>query len=827
MIKTINKIATFFVACMVMVSLIQLPQTAQQVRAASVERPDVKITQFTISHQEGTSDDTFKYWENLKFDLDWDASMYQNNLKAGDYFTVNLPSTLRFGLNDTATQFDIVDKKTGVVTGRAEVTAFFSGGGTLKVTFTNAVENVYEVKGTISTFGRFVYDKIKIGEVNTFQADINGKPGTASVTITQPTISPDEVLTKWSSLTANPKEVDWTVRINYGKAQPYTNVVFTDALTAQNGSLSGIQYIPHSFVLSRVEVAPSGEVIREYERTNISDKVKLNATKTAFTYDLGTVPQDAVYYVTYKTTYVSGIILDNKVKMASTEYTNTVTSRYQDFSGQGLSESISASQLKLIKVEKNNDANKLAGTTFKVTSAAGESWDLTTDNNGEATLYNLLPGKYTIVETAATKGYILNATPIVVELISGVNKNVVITNEKEAGTIEVTKTDKATNALLAGAEFDVKDATEKVVDHIVTNQNGVATTKALPYGTYSVVETKAPLGYVLNTTAQKATISQNSKAVKMAITNVKEAPKTGNITIYKVDAATKTALAGAEFDVKNAQGAVVGHVITDAKGNATLSNLPLGAYSVVETKAPVGYVLNQTATAVKLDANTTLATVTIENQKQAEKTGNIEITKVDGCSKRALAGAEFDILDANETVVDHVITNDKGIATSKNLPLGIYHVVETKAPAGYILNATPTYVRMTEGCPKIKVTKTNMPQPKVKNGSIVISKYDSETKTRLSGMTFSIRHVQSGMTKTVKMREYNTIELTDLPLGTYEIKEQKAPDGYDLDAKVYKVELTEKEATKSVDIFNVRQRCVPRPCREERKKKVISINEVK
>ncbi|AHA04338.1 SpaA isopeptide-forming pilin-related protein [Pediococcus pentosaceus] len=66
--------------------------------------------------------------------------------------------------------------------------------------------------------------------------------------------------------------------------------------------------------------------------------------------------------------------------------------------------------------------------------------------------------------------------------------------------------------------------------------------------------------------------------------------------------------------------------------------------------------------------------------------GKIKIIKTDADTGSKLAGAEFDFLDENGKVVDHLTTNKNGTITSKILPAGVYKVVETKAPDGYKLS---------------------------------------------------------------------------------------------------------------------------------------------
>lgn len=183
----------------------------------------------------------------------------------------------------------------------------------------------------------------------------------------------------------------------------------------------------------------------------------------------------------------------------------------------------------------------------------------------------------------------------------------------------------------------------------------------------------------------------------------------GNIEITKVSE-DETPLAGAEFDVINSKGNVVDHVVTGDDGIATTIDLPLGKYTVVETVAPDGYVLDNTPHEVTITAKDSdmIFELTVVDQKEEEvvPSGKIKITKVNE-NHKTLANAEFNIVDSTGTVVDHVITNDKGIATSIDLPLGTYSVIETKAPDGYKLDKTPHKVTIKTDGEIVEITVVN------------------------------------------------------------------------------------------------------------------------
>ncbi|AGO08720.1 hypothetical protein GTP10_04470 [Lactiplantibacillus plantarum] len=165
-------------------------------------------------------------------------------------------------------------------------------------------------------------------------------------------------------------------------------------------------------------------------------------------------------------------------------------------------------------------------------------------------------------------------------------------------TIELTKHDAATKAVLAGAVYELQDSTGKVIQTgLTTDSQGQLIVKNLRAGDYQFVETKAPLGYELNTTPVKFTLGgiEPEVAFQVSQDDVKQpvVPTTGDVTLTKTDATTKAALAGAVYELQDATGKVLKTgLTTDTTGQLTVFGLTAGDYQFVETKAPSGYQLN-------------------------------------------------------------------------------------------------------------------------------------------------------------------------------------------------------------------------------------------
>ena len=334
------------------------------------------------------------------------------------------------------------------------------------------------------------------------------------------------------------------------------------------------------------------------------------------------------------------------------------------------------------------------------------------DGNGALVVENLFPGNYELVESVVSEGYLEPEEPIAfsidgegvltladsadAELVDGV---VVIKNYPPSvntplGSIEITKTDIDTDETLEDAEFRLTNQEGDVVDTLTTDENGKVTFKDLPYGEYKLEETKAPEGYVLNKESKIIKINDNAQNEKYTYTNK---PITGSAKVVKTDE-SGTPVAGAEFTLMSGE-KVDGKATTNAEGIAEFTGLSYGVeYTVTETKAPEGYVLNE--------ENTHTFTITKDGQVvdlnsiNIAVTGSLQVTKVDTDSKEPLAGAEFTLTDAEGDVVATKTTDKNGVAVFHDLAYGVeYKITETKAPAGYLLSeeATDTFTILEHG----------------------------------------------------------------------------------------------------------------------------------
>ncbi|MFB5394911.1 collagen binding domain-containing protein [Enterococcus faecalis] len=459
-------------------------------------------------------------------------------------------------------------------------------------------------------------------------------------------------------------------------------------------------------------------------------------------------------------------------------------------------------QLKVEKVDENNEVKRLAGAEFSLYDQKNNLIEKgVTNENGELLFSNLSPdGEYYLVETKAPNGYELDETKHPVSFAGKADYTLTyrVKNKQQVqiGSIKIVKQDKESKKRLTGAEFQWKDTVTGKTGTVTVGTDGTVTIPNLAVNrTYELTETKAPTGYVLDKTVHKVTLT-TAQANKVVTVIIENTAQKGSIKIVKQDKDSKKRLTGAEFQWKDTVTGKTGIVTVGTDGTITIPNLSVNrTYEITETKAPVGYVLDKTVHKVTLttaQANK-VVTVTIDNTAQK---GSLAIIKVDKDSRKRLAGAEFKWRDTVTGKEGTVVADKNGQALITDLPVNrVYEITEIKASNGYILNnKTYRVILTTNFADKIGYyTIENTAQ----EGSLAIIKVDKDSRKRLAGAEFKWRDTVTGKEGTVVADKNGQALITNLPVNrVYEITEIKAPNGYILNNKTYRVILTTNFADK-------------------------------
>ena len=378
-----------------------------------------------------------------------------------------------------------------------------------------------------------------------------------------------------------------------------------------------------------------------------------------------------------------------------------------------------------------------------------------------------------------------------------------------------------------------------------TDEKGYACSIPLPYGTYIVRETTTPHNYK-PVEDFEITIRENNPDKPQVWKVLLDKEFSAKLKIIKKDDETKkpVLVAGTEFKIYDLDHkkyveqvttypTVTVHksFFTDSQGYLILpKNLEIGHYRIEEVTAPDGYVVNKNYVEITVDSDTAYEVdgvsgdviIEVSYEDQPVK-GNLVVYKkgemLSGFEKdfiykeQYLSGAEFEVraaedictpdhqkdadgnrivLYAKDTLVTTITTGESGKAVAKDLPLGRYYVVETKAPEGFVLNPEPVKVALTyqdQDTPIVEAEAiVGNDRQKV---SISVEKQDAENGRVLSGAVFGIynkKDIQANGKVLVKadtlLQEMTSDEngmatcTLDLPFGEYYVKELKAPEGF-------------------------------------------------
>lgn len=330
-------------------------------------------------------------------------------------------------------------------------------------------------------------------------------------------------------------------------------------------------------------------------------------------------------YVLKEISTNANYILNEKAFDINVEYNKTTSQTITNEHKKG--------NIKVYKVDKDNKKVVLGNVEFQLYSEEFKKVVGTyyTDVNGELEIKNIRTGNYKLIETKTNKWYNLAGdTQIKVEWDKETTKT--IENELKKGQVKVIKVDKDNNEVkLEGVEFEVLDENNKVLEKIVTDENGEALTSKYAIRDFSKLklrETKTLENYVLSDKVETIELKENQ------ISNIKfENEKIkGKVEITKVDSKDENKkLEGAKFGLYDENDNLIETLITDKEGIALSQVLYKGNYYLKELETGSNYyLLNEDTFEFEIAKNGETIKKTIKNEPvditvDVDKVGTTEI----------------------------------------------------------------------------------------------------------------------------------------------------------------------------------------------------------
>lgn len=627
--------------------------------------------------------------------------------------------------------------------------------------------NVPSVSFTVNGNELTVTSKTAPKEEITVTSEKNGSQRKGLITWTDGIYAPgkgSQDTVTYAQSVNDPVKAYVKIKVSYGSAKIVK--------TSEDGKVDGISFrIQGNGVDKTVKTANGGQIQVDNLIPGIYTVTELTEEKY--------VPQD-VQHITVISGQITTVNFSNTLK----KWQLSVTKRDKETGNPQGDASLSGAKYGIYKGEQLIDS-------------------YTTDENGQfTTKYYVCDSDWTLREITPSEGYLLNteslhigaeaklytaeynlASPL--DALETVQKGkIAVIKHCDNGSTQIETAE-------TGAEFEIflkssggyEASKESERDILICDENGFAQSKDLPYGIYTVKQTKGWDGKEMMKPFD-VFISKNGETYRYLINN---AVFKSLIEIVKKDAETGKIIpaSGIGFKVRNTDTGeyIVQHInyptpadidiyYTDITGKLMLPEaLPYGNYEIIEQNTCYGYVLDSTPVPFKVDGSKTVVTVEKRNMPQkgiitVNKSGEVfsSVFEVGGLyqpvySPKGLAGAVYEItasediytLDgtlryAKGTVVDEITIEKDGRATSKPLYLGKYEIREIKAPYGMVLNGESQTVELTYAGQEISITETSAEFcNKRQKAEISLAKMLAQDEKFGIGMNNEILSVQFGL----------------------------------------------------------------------------------
>ena len=421
----------------------------------------------------------------------------------------------------------------------------------------------------------------------------------------------------------------------------------------------------------------------------------------------------------------------------------------------------------------------LPGAQIEVSNDKGEViYRAYTDQNGQIPNIPVAPGTYTFREILAPSGYALNEAVMsfTVDADGGITGDTTIRDDYTRVLLQ--KQDE--NGLpLAGVEFALTKSNGTVLMRKTSDADGRIVFEKIPYGEYTITETKALAGYQRHDVSIRLTVDGTFVNQTEPLKTVINHPIV--VKLKKVDQDGKP-LPGAEYALINEYGEQTMTAVSDADGMLTFYKVPYGKYTVKELYALDGYLLSKDTPEIVIDdawQNSDAPVLTLTNHLK-----RLRYIKVDTNGKY-LPGVEFSLINAsNGEVVEVVTSNEKGEFIFTKFDYGFWLIRETKVPDGFNQMKDITFSVDASWVEPAPFTCVNIPN------HYEFVKTDNEVNP-MAGVTFTLEDQEGNILRDLVSGEDGIVHVDGLTPGTYIIREIETLEGYTVSGETIEVVIDE------------------------------------
>lgn len=603
-------------------------------------------------------------------------------------------------------------------------------------------------------------------------------------------------------------------------------VTFEVKVKAISGKISLTKYDSET-ITAQGEATLEGAIYAIYRK---SDDVILSYV---YTDENGYAEASGFYYDEYYLKEIEkseGYMLDETIYFV--DFYNTTHAHIR------VPEKVVKGQIHVLKLDSETNTCQsageatLEGAQYGIYDTDGNLVDtLTIGFNCMATSKELPYGTYEVRELQASKGYQLDETVYAVNIDSNEVKTVISKEKITKGMIKIIKKDKdlkecvrSGQGTLKGAEYEIYDVNGILMETLVIGEDCTALSKVLPYGHYIVRESRASMGYLLDTTTYFVFIEEEGTVEVVSLEPIIK----NRVVFFKQIEQMEEAMIhyfpekGVTFEIYDDTNNLYTSVITGEDGYATL-DLSYGVWRVHQKNTKEGY--------DKIDDFTIYVDFSSREEQfytliDKQRLTYLHIYKIDAETKKkiALVGTTFKILNVDtgkyisqyidNKTYDTFETDDTGeLIIPLRLSIGNYKIMEIKSPLGYLVDKDGVSFSINHDFFETSVEEKSILTVYFENkpikGQIIVHKRGETLQAKKGSFAFldmplknvvfgiyarepivssdgqSIYYGKDALVDTIVTQQDGSASSKFLPVGNYYLKEIKTNDDYVLDTTIY------------------------------------------